>query len=60
MPDVDDLATLIHRADLDGLVRLVDSLTAGRDWAGLRRVRDEAKAAVRTGRQLWPRGNLVR
>ena len=32
------LATLIHRADLDGLVRLVDDCCATRDWARLRHV----------------------
>ncbi len=50
----DVLDTLIHRADLDGLVRLVDELTAAGDWARLRRLRDAARHALGTGRQLWP------
>jgi hypothetical protein len=60
VPEPDDvLAGLIHRADLDGLVRLVDDLTAGRDWERLRRLRDEARHAVGTGRQLWPAATLA-
>jgi hypothetical protein len=55
----DDLDALISRADLDGLVRLVDSRCATRDWAGLRRLRDRSQAAVATGRQLWPAATLA-
>ena len=59
-PDPDDvLAGLIHRADLDGLVRLVDDCCASRDWARLRRLRDEARYAIGTGRQLWPAATLA-
>ncbi|MET0143846.1 MAG: hypothetical protein ABW328_03545 [Ilumatobacteraceae bacterium] len=50
---------LIHRADLDGLVRLVDDCTSSRDWARLRRLRDRARHAVGTGRQLWPAATLA-
>jgi hypothetical protein len=57
-PD-DDLDELVHRADLDGLVRLVDARCTTRDWAGLRRVRDRARAALGTGRQLWPVATLA-
>ncbi len=53
------LAGLIHRADLDGLVRLVDDCCAARDWARLRRLRDAARHAVGTGRQLWPAATLA-
>lgn len=53
------LDELIHRADLDGLVRLVDDRTASRDWAGLRRARDRARDAVTTGRQVWPVATLA-
>ena len=53
------LAGLIHRADLDGLVRLVDDCCATRDWARLRRLRDDARHAVGTGRQLWPAATLA-
>ena len=55
----DVLAGLIHRADLDGLVRLVDDCCAARDWALLRRLRDDARHAVGTGRQLWPAATLA-
>jgi len=58
--DPDDvLAGLIHRADLDGLVRLVDDCCTNRDWARLRRLRDQARHAVGTGRQLWPAATLA-
>jgi hypothetical protein len=53
------LDELIHRADLDGLVRLVDDCTSSRDWARLRRLRDRARHAVGTGRQLWPAATLA-
>jgi hypothetical protein len=55
----DVLDELIHRADLDGLVRLVDDCTAGADWPRLRRLRDRARHAVGTGRQLWPAATLA-
>ncbi len=50
---------LIHRADLDGLVRLVDDCCATGDWERLRRLRDRARHAVGTGRQLWPAATLA-
>jgi len=53
------LDELIHRADLDGLVRLADAATATRDWPRLRRLRDRARHAVGTGRQLWPAATLA-
>lgn len=54
------LDELIARVDLDGLVRLVDARTAGRDWAGLDRVRRRCIAATReSGRQLWPAATLA-
>ncbi|MEX2628191.1 MAG: hypothetical protein WD225_15000, partial [Ilumatobacteraceae bacterium] len=55
----DDLDELVQRADLDGLVRLVDARGEHRDWDGLRRVRDRCRAAVATGRQLWPAAILA-
>ncbi|MGB1608837.1 MAG: DUF6183 family protein [Ilumatobacteraceae bacterium] len=55
----DEITDLIHRADLDGLVRLIDSLTVSRDWSELLRLRDRARAAVDTGRQLWPAATLA-
>ncbi len=55
----EQLDALIARADLDGLVRLVDARCAARDWRGLNAVRTAARAAVRTGRQLWPATTLA-
>ena len=58
-PADDELDELVARADLDALVRLVDARTESRDWAGLLRCRDRARAAVATGRQLWPVATLA-
>lgn len=55
----DDLDELIHRADLDGLVRMIDDRCATRDWDGVLRLRDRARHAVDTGRQLWPAATLA-
>jgi hypothetical protein len=57
-PD-DDLDALVHRGDLDALVRMIDDRCASRDWDGLLRVRDRARHAVATGRQLWPAATLA-
>ena len=55
----DALDELIHRADLDGLVQMIDDRCSERDWDGLLRVRDRARHAVATGRQLWPAATLA-
>lgn len=55
-PELDDL---IHRADLDALVRLVDHRARSDDWAGVRRARDRSRHALDTGRQLWPAATLA-
>jgi Family of unknown function (DUF6183) len=55
----EDLDGLIHAADLDGLVRLIDDRCARHDWVGLLRVRDRSRQAVDTGRQLWPAATLA-
>lgn len=55
----DDLDDLIHSADLDGLVRMIDDRCSSRDWDGLLRVRDRSRSAVKTGRQLWPAATLA-
>ena len=55
----DVLDELIHRADLDQLVRHVDSTCSARDWEHLVTVRDRARSAVSTGRQLWPIATLA-
>ena len=56
MSEVDDL---VHRADLDGLVRLVDKFCANADWSELLELRNRSRAAVATGRQLWPAATLA-
>jgi len=50
---------LVHRADLDGLIRLIDDLTDRGDFVTMRRVRDRCRDAVSTGRQLWPAATLA-
>jgi hypothetical protein len=55
-PSLDEL---IQRADLDGLVRHVDDACSARDWEHVLRIRNEARAAVKTGRQLWPIATLA-
>jgi Family of unknown function (DUF6183) len=54
--EVDDL---VHRADLDGLVRLVDKFCTNADWPALLELRNSSRAAVTTGRQLWPAATLA-
>ena len=51
--------TVIHRADLDGLVRMVDTLCAGTEWSSLLELRNRSRDAVSTGRQLWPAATLA-
>lgn len=55
----DDLDALIARGDLDGLVRMIDDRSSSHDWPGLLRIRDRSRAAVETGRQLWPAATLA-
>ena len=54
-----ELDRLVDRADLDGLVRLIDARGSAGDWPGLLRVRDAARWATRTGRQIWPAATLA-
>lgn len=56
MSEVDDL---VHRADLDGLVRLVDAFCTDADWPSLLELRNSCRVAVSTGRQLWPAATLA-
>ena len=56
MSELDDL---VHRADLDGLVRLVDKMCASADWPSLLDLRNRCRAATTTGRQLWPAATLA-
>ena len=54
-----DLDALIHRGDLDALVRMIDDRCSSHDWAGILRLRDRSRQAVETGRQLWPAATLA-
>lgn len=56
---MDSVDVLVQRADLDGLVRMVDALCASKQWPELVALRDQARAAVLTGRQLWPAATLA-
>jgi hypothetical protein len=56
---VSEIDDLVHRADLDGLVRLIDKLCADADWPALLDLRNRSRAAVTTGRQLWPAATLA-
>ena len=53
-----ELDLLVSRADLDGLVRLIDAACDSKEWGRLRAIGEAARAAVRTGRQLWPAATL--
>lgn len=49
-----DLAGLLHRGDLDELVRAADAAASRGDWPALEALRMGAMEALdRTGRQLW-------
>lgn len=50
---------LINRADLDGLVRLIDDYCETRSWHDLLGLRDACRAAVANGRQVWPASTLA-
>lgn len=55
-----ELDDLIHRVDLDGLVRLIDRRASAAEWAGVDRIRRRALTATKeTGRQLWPAATLA-
>mgnify|MGYP007014902866 CR=1 FL=1 len=53
------LDALVDRADLDGLVRLIDARCANRDWEGLFRIRQRSRLATQSGRQVWPAATLA-
>jgi Family of unknown function (DUF6183) len=55
----DILDELVHRADLDALVRLVDTRCDAQDWSGMLRLREQTRRAVEGGRQLWPVATLA-
>ncbi|MEX1106972.1 MAG: DUF6183 family protein [Ilumatobacteraceae bacterium] len=57
--EIDEIDELVHRADLDGLIRLIDAFGASRQWDRVLAVRDRSRAALRTGRQLWPAATLA-
>ncbi len=56
MSEIEDL---VHGADLDGLVRLIDRFCTEADWAALLELRNRSRSAVTTGRQLWPAATLA-
>jgi hypothetical protein len=56
---VSEIDDLVHRADLDGLVRLVDKFCAAAEWGALLELRNRSRHAVATGRQLWPAATLA-
>lgn len=55
----DDTRALIDRADLDGLIRLIDGFCDARDWDALDDLRVACRAATQSGRQLWPASTLA-
>ena len=48
-----ELADLIEGSDLDGLIRRIDGICAGRHWDDLVELRDRCLEAVTRGKQLW-------
>jgi len=50
----ESLSTAVERGDVDALTRLVDALSASREWDRLVELRDRCEQAVARGRQLWP------
>lgn len=50
----DAVSEAIARADLDGLVRLVERFCRERDWEAVVLLRDRARAALERGLQMWP------
>jgi len=44
----------VSHPELDELIREIDNLASGRDWDGLRALRDRARAAHERGKQHWP------
>jgi len=45
---------LVEAGDVDGLLRRIDTLVDGADWAELARLCGVCRAAVDRGKQLWP------
>lgn len=56
--EFEDIQRLIDQVDLDELVRTVDRLCERREWDHLVRTRTAARAAITTGRQVWPIATL--
>lgn len=49
-----DVQELIEAGDMNGLLRVVDSLCSSRDWDALIDLADRCEEAVERGKQLWP------
>lgn len=54
-----EIDELVGRADLDGLIRLIDTTCTRRDWQQLFNIRNACRTAVHSGRQLWPAATLA-
>ena len=52
--DAARLSELVEDADLNALLRAVDSLCAARQWDELVELADRCEEAVERGKQLWP------
>lgn len=53
-----ELERLIHRADVDELIRCVDALGERREWELMFELRNLAREARTSGRQVWPVATL--
>jgi hypothetical protein len=58
-PGLTALDDLIAANDLEGLLRLVDDLSAAAAWSDLDALRHKARRAAETGRQLWPAASVA-
>ena len=54
-----EIDELIAQTDLDGLIRFIDASCTSRNWQQLFNVRNACRAAVHSGRQLWPAATLA-
>ncbi len=54
-----EIDELVGRADLDGLIRLIDTICSLSDWQQLLNIRNACRVAVHSGRQLWPAATLA-
>lgn len=50
----ESIGELIEAADMNGLLRVIDSLCSQRDWESLLDLADMCEDALERGKQLWP------